>query len=71
MAKFRVGIIGAGYVSAHHIRALKSLSSIQIVGVADLDLTRAQAVARTFDLPKRLRSVKELLASGVDVGSTC
>jgi predicted dehydrogenase/nucleoside-diphosphate-sugar epimerase len=67
MTKFRVGIIGAGYVSAHHIRALKSLSSIQIIGVADLDLARAQAVAKTFNLPNAYGSVKELLASGVDV----
>ena len=67
MTKFRVGIIGAGYVSAHHIRALKSLSSVQIAGVADLDLARAQAVAKTFDLPNAYGSVKELLASGVDV----
>ena len=66
MTKFRVGI-GAGYVSAHHIRAVKSLSSIQIAGIADLDLARAQAVAQTFDLPNAYGSVKELLASGVDV----
>jgi len=67
MTKFRVGIIGAGYVSAHHIRALKSLSSIQIAGIADLDLARAQAVAHTFNLPNAYGNVKELLASGVDV----
>ncbi len=67
MTKFRVGIIGAGYVSAHHIRALKSLSSIQIAGIADLDLARAKAVAQTFNLPNAYGSVKELLDSGVDV----
>ena len=64
---FRVGIVGAGYVSAHHIRALKSLSSVQIAGIADLDLSRAQAVAKSFNLPRAYGSVEELLASGVDV----
>jgi predicted dehydrogenase/nucleoside-diphosphate-sugar epimerase len=67
MNKFRVGIIGAGYVSAHHLRALKSLSSVQVVGVADLDFVKAQAVAKAFLLPRAYGSVKELLASGVDV----
>jgi 2-alkyl-3-oxoalkanoate reductase len=67
MTNFRVGIIGAGYVSAHHLRALKSLSSVQIVGVADVDLARAQAVAQTFGLPNAYGCVKDLLASGVDV----
>jgi predicted dehydrogenase/nucleoside-diphosphate-sugar epimerase len=67
MTKFRVGIIGAGYVSAHHLRALKSLPSVEVVGIDDLDLTRAQAVAKAFALPNAYASVDELLASGVDV----
>ena len=67
MSKYRVGIIGAGYVSRHHLRALKSLQSVQVVGVADLDLARAEAVAKTFDLPNAYESVEELLDSGVDV----
>jgi predicted dehydrogenase/nucleoside-diphosphate-sugar epimerase len=67
MNKFRVGIIGAGYVSAHHIRALKSISSVQVVGIADLDVAKAQAVAKAFQLPAAYGSVEELLASGVDV----
>jgi predicted dehydrogenase/nucleoside-diphosphate-sugar epimerase len=67
MKEFRVGIIGAGYVSAHHLRALKSLSSVRVVGIADLDLARAKAVANAFGLPSAYGSVEELLASGVDV----
>lgn len=67
MSKFRVGIIGAGYVSAHHLRALKSLSSVQVVGIADLDLDKAKAVAKAFELPAAYGNVEELLACGVDV----
>jgi len=67
MKESRVGIIGAGYVSAHHLRALKALSSVQVVGIADLDLGRAKDVARAFKLPNTYGSVEELLASGVDV----
>ena len=67
MNKFRVGIIGAGYVSAHHLRALKTIASVEVVGIADLDLVRAKAVAKAFNLPGAYGSVEELLASGVDV----
>jgi len=67
MNRFRVGIIGAGYVSAHHLRALKPLSSVQVAGIADLDLARANAVAREFNLPVAYESVEELLTTGVDV----
>ena len=67
MTKFRVGIIGAGYVSAHHLRALKSLPSVQVVGIADLDRSKAVAVAEAFNLPAAYGSVEELLDSGVDV----
>jgi predicted dehydrogenase/nucleoside-diphosphate-sugar epimerase len=67
MNKFRVGIIGAGYVSAHHLRALKTIASVEVVGIADLDLVRAKAVAKAFNLPGVYGSVEELLASGVDV----
>ena len=67
MNKFKVGIIGAGYVSAHHLRALKTIASVEVVGIADLDLVRAKAVAKAFNLPSAYGSVEELLASGVDV----
>lgn len=67
MNKFRVGIIGAGYVSAHHLRALKTIASVEVVGIADLDLVRAKATAKAFNLPGAYGSAEELLASGVDV----
>ena len=67
MSGFRVGIIGAGYVSAHHLRALKSLPTVQVVGIADLDQTKAEAVAKKFEIPSVYASAQDLLASGVDV----
>lgn len=57
----RVGLIGAGYVSQFHIKALRRLPNVEIVGVCDLDLARAQASGcRAFG------STKELYAAGVD-----
>lgn len=67
MTKFRVGIVGAGYVSGHHLRALRSLPDVRVVGIADLDFERAQTVAKTSNIPHAFANVEELLALGVDV----
>ena len=47
---FRVGLVGAGYVSEFHIKALQRLSQVQIIGITDLDTMRAQSVAARFNL---------------------
>ena len=47
-APTRVAIVGAGYVSAHHLRALKDLPFIRLVGIYDRDQARARAMARRF-----------------------
>lgn len=47
----RVALVGAGYVSPHHIRALQTLPHIHIVGIADTSLDRAAAIAARFDIP--------------------
>lgn len=49
--EIRVGLVGAGYVSTYHARALRSLPFVKIVGIADLDRERAQKVADEFQIP--------------------
>ncbi|MBV8206213.1 MAG: NAD-dependent epimerase/dehydratase family protein [Acidobacteria bacterium] len=63
MQKLRVAIIGAGYVSAHHLRALKSVASAEVVGIADLDRARAESVAGTFGIPAAFASFAEMAAA--------
>jgi predicted dehydrogenase len=46
--KVRVGLVGAGYVAAHHLRALNALSFVEVVGVCDRDRSRAEALAKKF-----------------------
>ena len=48
----KVGLVGAGYVSTYHARALRSLPFVEIVGVADFDQSRAEALAAQFRIPK-------------------
>ena len=50
----RVALVGAGYVSAYHIRALQTLPHIRIVGIADASVDRARALAQTLRNPWRV-----------------
>src|SRR5438067_2762091 len=63
----KVGLVGAGYVSAYHIRALKTIDYVKVVGIADVDRQRAQAVAEACGLPAAFSSLEEMAASQPDV----
>jgi len=63
---FRVGLVGAGYVSEFHIKALERLSRVRIVGIVDLDESRAKATAQRFGIPSH-SSLKQMAAEGIDV----
>src|ERR1051326_728627 len=53
----RVGLVGAGYVSEFHARALRSLPFVEIAGVADPDQSRAEALAAKFKIPRIFSSL--------------
>ncbi len=63
----RVGIVGAGYVSTYHVRALKTLPYVSIVGIADKSAERAQAIANQFAIPGIFSTVTEMAAAEPDV----
>jgi len=46
----KVGIVGAGYVSAYHIRALQTLPHVSIVGIADSARDRAEQLSEKFGI---------------------
>ena len=56
----RVGLVGAGYVSTYHARALRSLPFVKIVGVADPDENRAKALAAQFGIPRVYPSLQAM-----------
>jgi len=47
----RVGVLGAGHMGRYHAEKFAARSDCRLVGVADLDLARAQALASRFDCP--------------------
>lgn len=66
MTLVRVGLVGAGYVSEFHIRALRRLPQVRIVGVTDLNEARARAVGEQFELAVH-SSLAAMAANGLDV----
>ena len=64
---FRTGIVGAGYVSPYHVRAVKSLGFAEVVGIVDPDRERAQKVAKEFGIPGVFQSLAEMAAAKPDV----
>jgi predicted dehydrogenase len=45
-------VVGAGYFSSFHFDAWRRTPGIEIVGVCDFDVTKAQAAARNFGIPR-------------------
>jgi predicted dehydrogenase len=46
MKRLRMGVIGVGHLGKEHARILAGLPNVDLVGVADVNLDQAQAVAR-------------------------
>jgi 2-alkyl-3-oxoalkanoate reductase len=60
--KVRVALAGAGYVAGYHLRALRELEHVEVVGIADPDLARAEVLARSHGGVARAVSGLEQLA---------
>ncbi|HEY3829833.1 MAG TPA: Gfo/Idh/MocA family oxidoreductase [Solirubrobacteraceae bacterium] len=66
----RVGVIGAGKMGAHHIRAYGALGGLcELYGIHDRDRERSASLASQFDT-RTCESIPELLAH-VDAVSIC
>ncbi|MGY3379510.1 UDP-N-acetyl-2-amino-2-deoxyglucuronate dehydrogenase [Arthrobacter sp. TE12231] len=67
----RVGIAGCGAISRNHLAAFRALDNVQIAGVCDVDLDRAQATAAAWGVPAAVATVGELLDLDLDLVSVC
>lgn len=50
MKRIRVGLAGAGYISEFHVAALRRLPHVELLGLFDVDATRAAQAAGKFDI---------------------
>lgn len=64
----RVGVVGAGYVCAHHLRALCDLGFVRVVGICDLD-EEAGGMALRFGVGRVCRALEEMADERPEVGA--
>lgn len=65
--RFRVGLVGAGYVAPFHVSALRQLPRVELVGITDADADRATQLVRELGLARTFASLDEMAAAGLDV----
>lgn len=64
---YRVGLLGAGFISDHHAKPLKQLDNVELQAVCDLDASAAKRVAEKYDIPHICTDIDELLRLKLDV----
>ena len=65
VSKLKVGMIGAGWVTQHHLRGWQAISEeTAIVAIADPSAENATRRAEEFGIPARFGSAQEMLAQG-------
>ena len=61
----RVGLVGAGWVTQHHLHAWSSISSLaKVVAIADPNQEQAQARATAFGIGRVYANAQSMLAEG-------
>ncbi|MGC1414308.1 MAG: NAD-dependent epimerase/dehydratase family protein [Candidatus Acidiferrum sp.] len=65
--RLRVGLVGAGYISEFHARAIQRVPNARIVGIADVVHSRSTALAGRFGIPKVFPTMEAMMFEGVDV----
>lgn len=61
----RVGVIGTGAIAqVAHLGVLSRLEDVELVALADIDVPKAQALAKRFDIPDVYDDIEPLLEYG-------
>lgn len=55
-----VGLVGCGGIANIHMKVLKNIENVKVVGVCDLNLERAKDIARRFRVEKIFRDYMDL-----------
>ncbi len=71
-ATLKIGIIGAGgIVRIAHLGGWKNNPHVQVVGIADINVARAQAIAQEHNIPHALANYQDLLKLDIDAVDVC
>ena len=64
----RAAILGAGYISDFHIRALRTLPYVKLVAVCDTSRSRAESIQKRWGIPACFNDPEAMLRTGeIDV----
>ena len=58
---WKVGILGAGYISDWHLKALRSIANVHVVAVCDLNRSRAESFAGRHGIANAFTSIDEMV----------
>lgn len=65
--KWTVGLLGAGYISEAHAKALKANDNTELVAICDLSKARAEKAATAYGVPRAFSSLEDMLKCDLDV----
>lgn len=72
MEQVRIGLIGAGMISAKHLAAYREIPEAQVVAVCSRTRQSAERCAKEWDIPSIYTNVQELLArDDIDAVDIC
>jgi predicted dehydrogenase/nucleoside-diphosphate-sugar epimerase len=64
--RWKVGLLGAGYIIEAHAKSLNHLHNVEISAVCDQTLERAEQASATFGIPAVYTSLDEMLKSDIE-----
>lgn len=66
----RVALIGCGRIAGHHCRAIAEVDGVTLAAVCDIEIGKAEAYAKAFDVPA-YASYRDMFAAvpGIDVAA--
>ena len=67
----KVGVIGCGGIAPHHIRVYKQLKNVELVGLCDLNIERAKAYAKEFQVENTYADYWDMFKEGLDYVDIC
>jgi predicted dehydrogenase len=72
MKRYRVGVVGTGFMGRTHLEALRRLGSVDVQAVAGTSLEKAQALATAFGADRATADYREIVADpAIDVVHIC
>jgi len=66
-SQLRVGLVGAGYISEFHARAVQRVPNAKLIGITDVMPSRAEDIAGRFNIPHVYPTMEAMMNAGVDV----